>query len=244
MVDLESSERRKRDIQRDFTSFADPNTTVDVTEMGRRYRVAWVSRGEKKEATFSALADNEYRAVVAGPQLADLRGMAEMIRRTSRPRGSEAFIHTNARREDPNSSPRPAIDVLSQLLETDGGDATRVTMLTGDAGTGKTRVLRELVYRQADKYLRGRTTKLLLYVNAQGRALARLDEALATELQDLRVGLTYHSVAVLARLGILVPVIDGFDELLGVSGYDDAFGSLARLLEQLEGRGQLLVSRL
>lgn len=242
MVDLERSERRKRDIQRDFTSFADPDTTVDVTEMARRYRVAWVSRGEKKEATFSALTDNEYRAVVAGPQLADLRGMAEMIRRTSRPRGSEAFIDTNARRENPNSSPRPAIDVLSELLETDSGDATRVTMLTGDAGMGKTRVLRELVYRQADKYLRGQTTKLLLYVNAQGRALARLNEALATELQDLRVGLTYHSVAVLARLGILVPVIDGFDELLGVSGYDDAFGSLARFLEQLEGRGQLLVA--
>ena len=76
----------------------------------------------------------------------------------------------------------------------------------------------------------------------RARALARLNEALATELQDLKVGLTYHSVAVLARLGILVPVIDGFDELLGISGYDDAFSSLAGFLEQLEGRGQLLAS--
>ena len=103
-------------------------------------------------------------------------------------------------------------------------------------------MLREFVRQQAEAYLSGRTSRLLLYVNAQGRALARLNEALATELQDLKVGLTYHSVAVLAQLGVLVPVIDGFDELLGVSGYDDAFSSLAEFLEQLHGEGQILAS--
>ena len=115
-------------------------------------------------------------------------------------------------------------------------------MVTGEAGAGKTRVLQELVRRQARGYLDGKTWKLLLYVDAQGRALARLNEALATELQDLRVSLTYHSVATLARVGLLVPVIDGFDELLGVSGYDDAFNSLAIFLEQLEGHGRLIAS--
>ena len=101
------------------------------------------------------------------------------------------------------------------MEETDA-DSTRVIMVTGEAGAGKTQVLQELVRRQADNYLRGKTHKLFLYVNAQGRALARLNEALATELQDLRVSLTYHSVATLARVGILIPIIDGFDELLGV----------------------------
>ena len=115
-------------------------------------------------------------------------------------------------------------------------------MVTGDPGAGKTRVLQELVRRQAEGYIHGKTARLLLYVNAQGRALARLHEALATELQDLKVGLTYHSIAALTRLGILVPVIDGFDELLGVSGYDDAFSSLAGFLEQLNGEGQLIAS--
>ena len=115
-------------------------------------------------------------------------------------------------------------------------------MITGDAGAGKTRILQELVWQQANEYLQGKTEKLLLYVNAQGRALARLDEALATELQDLKVNITYHSVSTLARVGLLVPVIDGFDELLGVSGYDDAFSSLATFLEQLEGQGGLIAS--
>ncbi len=91
-------------------------------------------------------------------------------------------------------------------------------------------------------YQNGQATTLYLYVNAQGRALARLSEALATELQDLRALLTYHAVAALVRLGVLVPVIDGFDELIGVSGYDDAFGSLARFIEELDGQGQIVAS--
>ena len=115
-------------------------------------------------------------------------------------------------------------------------------LVTGGAGAGKTRVLQELVLRHAERYLQGRTDKLLLYVNAQGRALARLNEALATELQDLRVHLIYHSIATLVRVGLLVLVIDGFDELLGVSGYDDAFRSLSTFLEQLDGYGRLMVS--
>ena len=79
----------------------------------------------------------------------------------------------------------------------------------------KTQILRELAKRQADLFLRGEVTKLLLYVNAQGRSLARLDEALAVALQDLRAGITYHAVPPLTRHDLLVPIIDGFDELFG-----------------------------
>jgi len=81
-----------------------------------------------------------------------------------------------------------------------------------------------------------------LYINAQGRALARFNEALATELQDLRSVVTYHAVPALVRLGILVPIIDGFDELLGVGGYDDAFSSLTGFIEELDGHGQIVAS--
>ena len=176
-----------------------------------------------------------YRTFASGPGMADLRHVAQMIQSARRPM---LFIPTRA--ESPTGS-GPAVEIVTGLLDEEA-DTTRVTMVTGGAGAGKTCVLRELVQRQAEAYLSGRTSKLLLYVNAQGRPLARLNEALATELQDLKVGLTYHSVAVLSQLGVLVPVIDGFDELLGVSGYDDAFSSLAGFLEQLHGDGQILAS--
>ena len=244
-------------IRRDLASFGDPGASVDVDGSGRSFRAAWTMRGEPREATFSLSLDQQdvrvtargarptpYRTFVSGPDMADLRHVAQMIQSARRPR-----LYVPARAKYPagpaasGSQDRegPAIEVLTDLLDEEA-DTTRVIMVTGGAGAGKTCVLRELVRRQAEAYLSGRTSRLLLYVNAQGRSLARLNEALATELQDLKVGLTYHSVAVLSQLGVLVPVIDGFDELLGVSGYDDAFGSLAGFLEQLRGEGRILAS--
>ena len=234
-------------IRHDLASFGDPGASVDVDGSERTFRASWIMRGEPEEATFSVSRDQgvwvtasgasrvPYRTFVSGPGMADLRHVAQMIQSAQKPM---LFIPTRA--EAPTQS-GPAIEVLTDLLGEEA-EATRVTMVTGGAGAGKTCVLRELVRRQAEAYLSGRTSRLLLYVNAQGRPLARLNEALATELQDLKVGLTYHSVAVLAQLGVLVPVIDGFDELLGVSGYDDAFSSLAGFLEQLHGDGQILAS--
>ncbi len=234
-------------IRYDLASFGDPGTSVDVDGSERTFRASWTMRGEPRDAKFSVSRDQgvwvtangasrvPYRTFFSGPGMADLRHVAQMIQSARKP---TLFVPTRAKS---TISSGPAIKVLTDLLGEEA-DTTRVMMVTGGAGAGKTCVLRELVRRQAEAYLSGRTSRLLLYVNAQGRPLARLNEALATELQDLKVVLTYHSVAVLARLGVLVPVIDGFDELLGVSGYDDAFSSLAGFLEQLHGDGQILAS--
>ena len=235
-------------IRHDLASFGDPGASVDVDGSERKFRAVWTMHSEPREATFSVSRDQgvwvtangaprvPYRAFVSGPGMADLRHVAQMIQSARKP-----TLYVSTRAASPNGSVGPAVDVLTGLLDEEV-DTTRVIMVTGGAGTGKTSVLRELVRRHAENYLNGRTSRLLLYVNAQGRPLARLNEALATELQDLRVGLTYHSVAVLAQLGVLVPVIDGFDELLGVSGYDDAFSSLAGFIEQLHGEGRILAS--
>ena len=238
-------------IKSDLTSFSDPGAPVELTAPGRRFSAAWTMRGVPRDALFSISGVHgvavqidrckmPYSGFVAAAGMADLRHVAQMILKASKRR---VFVETNARRsDDASSAPRAAVELLTDLVNEEDMDATRVAMITGGAGAGKTFVLQELVRRQAERYLRGETSRLLFYVNAQGRALARLNEALATELQDLRVGLTYHSVSVLTRLGILVPVIDGFDELLGVSGYDDAFSSLAGFLDQLDGEGQILAS--
>jgi hypothetical protein len=44
------------------------------------------------------------------------------------------------------------------------------------------------------------------------------------------------------RAGLLIPVIDGFDELLGTAGYSGAFSSLQTLLVDLNGLGAIVVS--
>ena len=181
-----------------------------------------------------------YRSFLA--ELADLRRVAQMI---SQSISNSLYIDVQAsvyEGEENHKVTDSALSTLQDMIAEDELDQTRLVILKGDAGAGKTQILKELAKRQADRYLRGEATKLLLYVNAQGRSLARLDEALAVALQDLRAGITYHAVPPLTRHDLLVPIIDGFDELLGVSGYEDAFSSLGSFLERLHGEGQLLAS--
>lgn len=240
----------KKRISSDLSSFADPGS-VRLGDGTRSFVAEWRMRAEAREARFAVSPDHgisvfkgkeqqPYRVFLAGTEMADLRRIAQMIGQAAT---QEIFVPTRAQRTDVvDAAPTSATTLLGDLLEDEEADSTQIIMITGEAGAGKTKVLRELVARQAERYLEGETAQLLLYVNAQGRALARLNEALATELQDLRVNLTYHSVATLARVDLLVPVIDGFDELLGVSGYDDAFNSLGAFLNQLTGQGRLVAS--
>ena len=240
-------------IESDLTSFADPGGIHVISAAGRRFHAEWKMRGVSREGTFTVSRDRgvtanvdgikqPYTVFLADTRMADLKHVARMIDQS---RKDQIYVPTAARctaTGGDTEGPQPATELLAKLTKDDEQDVTEVIMVTGAAGAGKTRVLQELVWGQADRYLQGRTEKLLLHVNAQGRALARLHEALATELQDLRVNLTYHSVATLVRVGLLVLVIDGFDELLGVSGYDDAFSSLATFLEQLDGYGRIIAS--
>ena len=236
-------------IPSDLRSFGDAGELVDLGDAGSDLRARWTMLGEEREAMFSfsrtgsvsVLFDgraSSYGSFLAGPQVGDLDQVARRIARASRP---ARFVGTEAVLEG-SDDPEPAVELLSRMIETPTETATRLVILTGGAGAGKTTILRELVARQADRYLRGETKRLLLYVSAQGRALGRFNEALALELRELRASLTGHSVATLAREGLVVPVIDGLDELMGVSGYDDAFASVSTFLDAMEGEGCVLAA--
>lgn len=238
-------------IERDLSPFTDPGTELILAGEGRSLQAEWVSRGEDFSASFRISIERgvsvtcggktlDYRSFLVGPRMADLPGLAKMILQARKP---GLYVETKARCPEWDGEPEgSAISILRGILREEDPNATKVIIVTGEAGAGKTRVLEELVRTQADAFARGQSPRLFLYINAQGRALARFNEALATELDDLRSLLTYHAVATLTRLGALVPVIDGFDELLGVSGYDDAFSSLAGFIEELDGQGQIVAS--
>jgi hypothetical protein len=253
MIDIARFVEYWRDrIERDLSPFCDPGTRLELAGAGRSFLAHWTSRARSMEAAISISVDSgvqvtyraqtlSYKSFLSSPDLADLLGLAKMILQSQQ---DSIFVQTKARLADSDGVARqPAVQLLQDLLTAyNSADVTRVVMVTGDAGAGKTRVLKTLVTEQARKYQRGESDCLYLYINAQGRALARFNEALATELQDLRSFVTYHAVSALVRLGILVPVIDGFDELLGVGGYDDAFSSLTGFMEELNGNGQLVAS--
>lgn len=236
-------------IQRDLTPFADPGTEVVLQHQGRVVHATWEQRTFAREARFSISLDGvsvqykqrtfSYRAFFASPEMADLLALAKMILQAKKPR---PYVDTLAML-DGKTEPQSALTAIGSALgDRLAQDATVIVMVTGDAGAGKTSVLLELVRKQAELYSKAQSEHLYLYVNAQGRALARFTEALAAELDELRSSLTFHEITPLVRLGLVIPVIDGFDELLGVGGYDEAFSSLSAFVEELDGDGQIVAS--
>ena len=142
---IESSKYWKNRIERDITSFGDPGATVTVSGSGRRLRATWTMRGKDHDAVFSTSLDRgvsvdvggrhlTYRAFVASTDMADLQHVARMILQASKP---GPFVPTRADyTDDLDSTPRPALDLLTTLLDHENHDATRVIMVTGDAGSG------------------------------------------------------------------------------------------------------------
>ncbi len=238
-------------IKHDLAAFTDPNTISEFEATGNTLRAEWMSRQQKHSAEFKLSQNGEvvvefqnqempYPTFLASPSMADLDEIASMM---AAPQSDEIYVNTRASIDDESSNEMPVDMAINTSLANPPAGSTRILFVTGEAGAGKTRSLRHLVRDQAAKYRNRTSNKLYFYVNAQGRALARLSEALATEIQDLRArSLTYHAVPALTRNFLLVPIIDGFDELLGVSGYDDAFSSLRRFLAELNGQGQIVAS--
>lgn len=242
-------------LSRDLHPFADPRTEVRVETVGRQLVASWTQRQNARRITIEGVLEGEirvkegsavasYAGFFAGSSMGDLTGLAKMMLQAQQ--RDTLFVRTKARIKNGSAEQAPNGDAVqlikAEAQEKEQYDGTRLLVITGEPGAGKTRVLQEMVRSTALDYLEGRSTFLFLYINAQGRALARFNEALATELQDLRSLLTYHAVSTLVRLGLVIPIVDGFDELLGTGGYEDAFSSLSDFLEELDGLGALVAS--
>lgn len=239
-------------IQRDFTSFADPHTLVSVDAQG----VSWSQGRAERRASFSVptkglpdliYEDKRFTYVefFASEHMADLRGLAHALTHyvPQLPGFVREETYVESRAFSERLSPRPASQLLAELVKPgQSSNKTTVVFLRGRAGDGKTALLARSAFAQAQAYELGATTWLYLYVDAQGSALARIDEIIAKVTQDMRANFTYHAAATLARLGLLVPIIDGFDELLGIGGYRDAFSSLALFVSRMAGQGALVAS--
>jgi hypothetical protein len=191
--------------------------------------------------------------------MADLDRLANKIRllrgvvrnRTQRTLEDGTIVHPMDWFVDPslitapgsNDGDESAQERLSRFVEEQSDESTRILFVMAEAGQGKSSVLEEFAVRQADRYLKRETSGLALYIDAQGRGLARLDEVIARQLNDLQFLLGYSAMVVLVRTGQVTLVIDGFDELIGSRGtFDDAFRSLNSFLEVLQGKGRIVAA--
>ena len=243
------NEQVMAEVRADLASFADTHSRLDLTNN----RAAWTRQGANYEAALlqsggAGYPDvrlngnkNSYSAFLASEEMANLSALAESIFFSCAPH-HDRYIEPRARTEDPDQAARQAKEVIADLLSDLPHGATRVVFLRGAAGAGKTVALRQLAHRQAEKYLNHNADFLYLYIDAQARYLARLDDAVALVLQDLNARFTYRALATLTKHRLVVPIIDGFDELLGAGGGGEAVDALTQFLARLEGRGATIAS--
>lgn len=246
-------------LRRDLAAFADPGTVTVSVAQGRLVDAVWQQSGRDRSAKFSIDTDSSsipesvafegeevsYANFMSSSRMADLRGLAGVMRNVIRE--NLTYVPISARsvvaaEDESIGSTRDSGSIILDLAETHS-DRTNVVFVSAEAGVGKTTLLRELVRQQAMRYLNGETSQLWLYVNAQGSRLARLDQAIAGAIDDVRGRFPYHAAVPLVRSGALTLVIDGFDELIGSAGsYDEAFGSLATFIGDLGGSGCIIAA--
>lgn len=146
---------------------------------------------------------------------------------------------------DSRDSPPEFINLRSRADESclASKSFTTVFFVVGDAGMGKTEHLLTLARERAHavEVDPNSDAPLYLFVSSAGRALSNLDDAINTSLSITRI-LDNQSARALCRNGLLVLIVDGFDELLGSSGYDNPLGSLEGWFRDLRGRGVMVAS--
>lgn len=135
-------------------------------------------------------------------------------------------------------------ELFSEVDESSSANVGRtlITFIDGDAGTGKTRAMLGAALHRAHLVANSEADlPLLLYASSTGRVLDNL-EIVVEAAVSRTLNLTVERVKALSRNGLMVLLVDGFDELLGNASYGDALGSLRPWITDLGGRGSLVLS--
>lgn len=135
---------------------------------------------------------------------------------------------------------------LSFLGRRPGGTAS-VLYLTSDAGEGKTTLIQHLAREQAKRYKAKEQDWLIVPVSLGGRTFMRFDDVIVGALMNrLRFPYLYYDAFLeLVRLGVIVPALDGFEEVFveGSAGSaGDAISALGNLVKGMHSAGSVLIA--
>lgn len=238
-----------QDAIKKLTPFADPHaggrhlsieeksaTSVDVHMVCRGEPLAFAVEVVDEAIQLSRHGEVRTLREFLAADLADLNSLAAI---------ESSYWHDNyidsAGSVQESGKTGSALTLLNGLVREQRG-ATQIVFVTAAAGGGKSRTLQRLTHVGAKTFaIDDMQARLFLYVDAQARALARFDEALAVALDQFRSRLTFDQVIPLVRENLLVVVVDGFDELLE-TGKVDTVASLTDFVRELGGDGAIVLS--
>ncbi|MEU8220154.1 hypothetical protein AB0C47_30790 [Micromonospora taraxaci] len=131
-----------------------------------------------------------------------------------------------------------ACEQITAMSDTYRGYTTLIT-LTGEAGSGKTYSL--LQYARESLAAGDELTPLAIYISSSRESANSLDTLLDNRAKSTLL-LSKTSALALCRAGLAILVIDGFDEMLGFRTYDNPLSGLKPILDELRGRGTVILS--
>ena len=145
---------------------------------------------------------------------------------------------------DATVSVEDAMKTVWEFLNRRPGGTCSVLYLTSDAGEGKTTVIQELARLQAERYKKKEVDWLLVPINLGGKPFLRFDDIVVASLvNQLRFQRLYFDAFIeLVRMGVLVPALDGFEEIFIETSEGDAITGLGTLIRHLSGEGALLIA--
>lgn len=219
--------------------------SVKMTRDGRSLKLVIDRESGKIQSTWGTVTRNfaSFPAMLASEVFANLRRWADaqrdlLIRETP---SSENLLPVNGISHDKTLI--VSVGQVDDLLGTDARskDATEILLVDGPAGIGKTSLIEQLALRRANLY-RTSERPLILHVKSRGRVLSNLQDLMAFSLQTIRSQITYDQMPVLAKHGLVVIAIDGFDELADPNGYEMAWAQLGELVTYVRGKGTMILA--
>ncbi|MCR9249412.1 MAG: hypothetical protein NXI20_03280 [bacterium] len=239
-------------IRQDIEAFADDTSDVAIDRITGQ--ILFARGGKDYEFTVLKKEDHIKNVMYNNTEIpyltfltkhvANLDSLAERIVAKRPP--VQAYTDGPAVLETPLSGEirdKSAIKLLDDECKEKDTFSSKIIFITADAGHGKTALLREYQFKQAQNYLQGNTDFLFWHIDLQGRQLLRLSEAFMGDLGELRIsGLWWQSIIRLIKHGKLIIGIDGFDELAVEQGSNDALGALSLIVNQMENSGTLVAA--
>ncbi|WP_419778546.1 hypothetical protein [Maridesulfovibrio sp.] len=247
-------------IKYDINCFANRNTLNQIKAKNNKLTLEWKDKRITKNATFTITRDHQikvnfndsiftYRDFLASPAMADLEYTSSQI--VANMQTMPLHLTTEANRIPDSNKETERIEfkqLIKQILATplvsknELINATQVIFIRGQAGAGKSIAVKDITRSQAMLYQQAKSDFLYFYIDAQGRALARIEEAIALETQRYNLQFRYDALSALTRNTLIIPIIDGFDELIGSGGFADAFKSLSSFLMSLKENGCIIAT--
>lgn len=148
---------------------------------------------------------------------------------------------------DPNAlekSSSNASNSVNEFLEGTSPLESSILYITSNAGEGKTTLINQLARHQAERFKRRESSYLIVPIPLGGRNFLRFDDITVGALQNRYrfPYLYYDSFIELARMGLIVPAFDGFEEMFVENSSGEALSAMGILVDALESKGSLIIA--